>query len=465
VSALGGFFWSVVCFLAVIGPLIFIHEMGHYLVGCWCGVKAEVFSIGFGKELFGWTDKRGTRWKVSALPMGGYVKFAGDMNPASQPSPDWLALPANERRQTFQAKPVWQRFLIVFAGPATNFLFAFLVIAAVIAVFGMRLTPPVISGVTPGTPAAAAGLRAGDRIEAIAGHSVQGYEDVGQYVFMHPDANADLLVDRGGNPVTLNVHIRGEVQSDGLGGQARMGLLDVDVAPSVVATVLPGSAAAKAGLKAGDRITAIAGQPIGGFAELADYTRAHPGALVTIDIVRDGLPQSLPITIGRQPGATPGDKPIGMLGVGQPQGEQIRIPLLRIPERSASLVVDAVRSTFTVIGQMIGGTRSASELHGPVAVARAAGQQVSLGWFAVVLLMAGISINLGFINLLPIPMLDGGHLLFYIVEAIRRKPVEPQVQEWAFRSGLALILGLMLFVTFNDLGAAGLWQKLTGLIG
>jgi regulator of sigma E protease len=454
-----------VCFLLVIGPLIFIHEMGHYLVGRWCGVKAEAFSIGFGQELFGWTDKRGTRWKVAMLPLGGYVRFAGDMNPASQPSPEWLALPAEERRQTFQAKPVWQRFLIVFAGPATNFLFAFLVIAGVIAIFGMHMTPPVVAGVTPGSPAAVAGLRAGDRIERIAGRSVQGYEDVGEYVSMHPDADASLAVVRDGRPVSLTVHIRGEVQSDGMGGEARMGVLDIDVAPATVATVLPGSAAAAAGLKVGDRITAIAGQPIAGFEELAKYTRTHPGGAVVLDLVRGGQQRQLPVTIGEQKGAASGDRAIGVLGIGQASGEQVRIPLAEIPGRSAGLVVGAVRTTFTVIGQMIGGTRSTSELHGPVAVARAAGQQVSLGWFPVVLLMAGISINLGFINLLPIPMLDGGHLLFYIVEAVRRRPVEPQVQEWAFRSGLALLLGLMLFVTFNDLGSAGLWQKLAGLIG
>ena len=376
-SALGGFFWAVVCFLIVIGPLIFIHEMGHYLVGRWCGVKAEVFSIGFGRELFGWTDKRGTRWKVSALPMGGYVKFAGDMGPASTPSPEWLALPAEERRRTFQAKAVWQRFLIVLAGPATNFLFAFVVIAGVLIALGEPVTPPVISQVMPNSAAATAGLQAGDRIVRLDGESMRRFEDIGFYTALHPDADMRIDLLRAGRPLSLTARTKADTQSDEFGNKARVGRLGI--------------------------------RPVGG---------------------------------AMQP-----------------------VPLIEVPARSADLIVDSVKTTLTAIGQIIVGERSTKELSGPVGMAKVAGEQATLGWFAVVLLMVGISINLGFINLLPIPMLDGGHLIFYIVEAIRRKPVEPQVQEWAFRSGLALILGLMLFVTFNDLGLPGLWQKLTGLIG
>ena len=376
-SALGGFFWAIICFLLVIGPLIFIHEMGHYLVGRWFGVKAETFSIGFGKEVLGWTDRRGTRWKVAALPLGGYVRFAGDMNPASQPSPEWLALPAEERRQTFQAKPVWQRFLIVFAGPATNFLFAFLVIAGVLMTYGEPVTPPVISQVMPNSAAAVAGLKAGDRIVSLDGEKMRRFEDVGFYTALHPDMDMRIDLIRAGQPLTLTAHTRAETQSDQFGNKAR----------------------------------------------------------------------------------------IGRLGIRPTEGAMEAVPLIEVPGRSAKLVVESVRTTLTAVGQIIGGERSAKELSGPVGMAKVAGEQATLGWFAVVLLMVGISINLGFINLLPIPMLDGGHLLFYIVEAVRRKPVEPQVQEWAFRSGLALLLCLMLFVTFNDLGSAGLWQKLAGLIG
>jgi regulator of sigma E protease len=377
VTAIGGFVWAVACFLLVIGPLIFIHELGHYAVGRWFGVKADAFSIGFGRELFGWTDRRGTRWKVAILPLGGYVRFAGDMSPASEPSAQWLSLPAVERARTFQAKPVWQRFLIVFAGPAVNFLFAFGVIAAILITLGEPVTPPVVAGVQPNSAAAAAGLRVGDRIVAMNGETMRRFEDIAFYTQLHPNSALRIDLVRQNKPVTIAAHIRAVRQTDRFGNTTE----------------------------------------------------------------------------------------IGQIGIAQSGGAMRPVPLLDVPARSAGLVVESVGNTLTAIGQIIDGTRSARELSGPVGVARVAGEQATLGWFAIVLLMAGISINLGFINLLPIPMLDGGHLFFYLVEGVRRRPVEPQVQEWAFRSGLALLLGLMLFVTFNDLGTVGLWQRLASLVG
>ena len=375
--ALGGFFWAFACFLLVIGPLIFLHELGHYLVGRWCGVKAEVFSIGFGKELVGWNDRRGTRWKVSVLPLGGYVRFAGDMNPASQPSPEWLALPAEERRQTFQAKPVWQRFLIVLAGPVVNLLLAVFIFAVVLSIYGEPVTPPIVSAIAPNSAAAAAGLRPGDRIVAVDGEAMRRFQDLSFYVEMRPDADMQVDLVRDGKPLSLPMRSRSMDEADGLGSHHKIGILGV----------------------------------------------------------------------------------VSVAGAMQP------VPLRDLAGRSIWYSWTSFKATVTGVVQVVSGERSAKELSGPVGVARVAGQMAGIGWFAVLALMAGISINLGFINLLPIPMLDGGHLLFYIVEALRRRPVEPQVQEWAFRSGLALLLGLMLFVTFNDLGSTGLWQKLAGVIG
>ena len=376
-NGVGTLIWSAGCFLLVIGPLVFIHELGHYLVGRWCGVKADVFSIGFGKELFGWTDRQGTRWKIAALPLGGYVKFAGDMNPSSQPSAEWLALPPAERARTFQAKPVWQRFLIVLAGPAVNFLFAFAVIGGILIAYGEPVTPAVVSYVAPRSGAAEAGIRPGDRIVSIDGAPVRRFEDIASYTFIRPDTPMAIRIERGGRQIALAARTHSAEERDRFGNSARK----------------------------------------------------------------------------------------GVLGIAPAGGQMQPVPLARVPERAVGYVGEAVRATVVTLRQIIVGTRSVKEMSGPVGVARVAGQQATLGWFAIVLLMAGISINLGFVNLLPVPMLDGGHLVFYAIEAVRRKPVEPQVQEWAFRSGLALLLTLMLFVTFNDLGSAGLWSRLAGLIG
>nr|WP_253200976.1 RIP metalloprotease RseP [Sphingomonas quercus] len=368
---------TVLSFLLVIGPLIFIHEMGHYLAGRACGVKADVFSIGFGRELFGWTDRRGTRWKVGWMPIGGYVKFAGDMNPASTPTTEWLALPAAERARTFQAKSVWQRFLIVLAGPATNFLFAILVFCAVFATLGEPTTPPVIAGVQPGSPAAAAGLRAGDRI------------------------------------------------------------------------------------------TSVSGRAIGRFEQIQDIVQIRPGERMTLAVERDGRTMSLPIVTGSQllRDRFGNEMRIGRLGILAGRGEMRKLGPTEVVGASLRYTVNAVGMMIETTAQIIRGQRAASEMGGPLKIAQVSGQQASMGWFEFIWFMTMISINLGFINLLPVPLLDGGHLFFYAIEAVRRRPLEPRVQEWAFRSGLAMLLSLMLFVTFNDLGSFGLWRTLAGLIG
>ena len=372
-----GILWYVLGFVLVIGPLIFVHELGHYLVGRACGVKADVFSIGFGRELFGWTDKRGTRWKVSALPLGGYVKFAGDMNAAGQPSDEWLMLPAEERARTFQAKPVWKRFLIVAAGPLTNFLVAMLMFCGFLVAFGEPRTPPVIYTVQQGTPAEKAGIQPGDRITEIGGQTVRHWEDIPQYVFFHPNEPVTIRGERGGRPYVTVATPRAQIERDTFGNQSVKGFLGVGPGPVVVAPVA----------------------------------------------------------------------------------------LIDAPAASWRISVAIIRTTIVGIGQMIRGTRSVSDLGGPLKIAKVSGEQASLGPLSYLWLVAVISLNLGFINLLPIPMLDGGHLLFYAIEAVRRRPLQPQAQEWAFRTGLAALLALMIFVTLNDLASFGLWSKLGGLIG
>ena len=371
------FFFTVLAFLLVIGPLIFVHELGHYFVGRWFGVKAEAFSIGFGREIFGWTDKRGTRWKVGWLPLGGYVRFKGDMNPASTPSEEWLALPPAERAETFQAKKLWQRFLIVLAGPVTNFLVAILVYIALFASYGQPRTPPIIAQVEPGSAAQSAGLRPGDRIRSIDGETIERFEDIATYVSIRPGQAMEFEYERQGARLSMTVVPRALQLKDRFGNQAR----------------------------------------------------------------------------------------IGRLGIGPGGVEVVRLPPHQVVGAAFAQTGNTVKMMVVTLGQVITGTRSVKEMGGPLKIAQYSGQQASLGWLDFVLFMSLISINLGFINLLPIPLLDGGHLLFYAIEGVRRKPLKPEAQEWAFRTGLAVLLALMIFVTLNDLASFGLFSKLGGLIG
>lgn len=369
-----GILFTLFAFVLVIGPLIFFHELGHYFIGRIFGVHAETFSIGFGHELVGWTDRRGTRWKIGWLPLGGYVRFAGDMNPASQPSEDWLMLPPEERARTFQAKPMWQRFCIVAAGPITNFLLAILILAVFFCIHGQPRTPPVIASVQPGSAAQAAGLLPGDRVTTVDRRGISRFEDIATIIQIHPDETIPMEVYRGDRPIHLKVRPKRVVFKDRFGNEADMGLLGVGAGAQVV---------------------------------------------VPVSVV-----QALPVAV----------------------------------DQTGAILVTMVQT----LDQIVTGRRAVSELGGPVKIAKFAGEQLTDGWTSFVLFMAMISINLGFINLLPIPLLDGGHLFFYVLEGIRRRPLRPKTQEWAFRIGLAILLPFILFVTFNDFG---LWHRLAGLIG
>lgn len=352
-------------FLLMLGPLVTLHELGHYLVGRWFGVKANVFSVGFGKELAGFTDKRGTRWRLSALPMGGYVQFAGDMSPASQPSEEYLALPRAEREQCFQAKPLWQKALIVVAGPVANLLIAVAIFAAFAMVYGKPTTPPVIDGFAEGSPALVAGLAAGDRIVSIDGAAIAGFEDVPKHVIVYPGRTVEITYERAGIIDSVPVTIAAIDMVDRFGNESRIGQLGIFSST-------------------GNR----------------EFKQIGPVAAVSFGVTASW---------------------------------------------------DALKMMVTGIAQIITGERSVQELGGPITMAKFSGEQLSLGWPEFVTFVAFVSLNLAFINLLPIPVLDGGHLAFYAAEAIRRKPASPRSQEWAFRTGMALVLGLMIFVTLMDL--------------
>ncbi|WP_260582511.1 RIP metalloprotease RseP [Sphingopyxis sp. PET50] len=367
----------VVAFLLVLGPLVFVHEYGHYIVGRWCGVKADTFSIGFGRKILGWTDRRGTEWKIGWLPLGGYVQFAGDRDAVSQPDAEWQSLPSEERSHTFPAQPVWKRALIVAAGPVTNFLFAILILAGFAAFVGTPTTPAVVGAVIKGSAADAAGLRGGDRILSVDGRMMEVFTDIPMAVAHRPGETMDVRIERGGQQHTLRMTPRPIKEKDDFGNVTERAVIGIAPGKRVFETV----------------------------------------------------------------------------------------PLAEAPLVAFRQTAQIVRQTVEVLGQLLTGNRSIKDLSGPLKIAKVSGEAATLGPDSLIFLIALISINLGFINLLPLPMLDGGHLLFYGYEAIRRRPAPPAAQEWAFRFGFAAIVMLMLVVTFNDLASFGLWDGIARLIG
>ncbi|WP_238401899.1 RIP metalloprotease RseP [Altererythrobacter sp. C41] len=365
-------FWMyIVGFLLVLGPLITIHEFGHYLVGRLFGVQAEAFSVGFGKELAGWTDRRGTRWKLSALPLGGYVQFKGDMNPASIPDPEKIAaIPEDERAGSFHFKPLWQRALIVFAGPATNILVALAIFAAFFMVVGNPVPVETdrqltVAEFSEGSAAKEAGFEVGDRIVSIDGERMNDFRDIQDAVMLYPGRTFQIVVDRDGQRLPIRVTADSHQVTDGFGNTSKIGLLGIRPAQAEF-----------------------------------EFERQGPIAATAMAV----------------------DHSIGI----------------------AHMMVTGVK-------QIVSGDRSVRELGGPIKIAKYSGEQLSLGPLAFINFIALISLNLAFINLLPIPALDGGHLAFYAAEAVRRKPVGPRGQELAFRTGVAVVLALMVFVTINDL--------------
>lgn len=365
--------WLIlIAFLAAIGPLVFFHELGHYSVARLFNVKIEAFSIGFGREIFGWTNWLGTRWKIGWLPLGGYVRFAGDMNAASQPSHEHSDDP-----NLFQNKPVWQRFLIVLAGPVANFILAIAIFAAFFMAVGALQMNSRIGEIEPGSAAERMGIQTGDVIQSIAGRSTSQFEDVTMTVSLRPNESVEVVVKRGEQIIVMEGQLAEVVETDDFGQEIRKGRLGVRPAE-------------------------------------VEFSRLGP-----IDAVSEATGQVVGLT---------------------------------------KWMVDGV-------GQIVTGKRSIKELGGPVKIAQISGQALTLGLYSFVGLVALLSINLGFINLLPVPMLDGGHLAFYTIEAVRRRPLGERAQEWAFRGGLALLLGLFLFLTLNDLVNIGLLERLGRLIG
>ena len=352
-------FW----FLVVLTALVFVHELGHFLVARWCGVRVEVFSIGFGPELFGWTDRTGTRWRFSWLPLGGYVRMFGqDENAiegeAARPMTD------AERAVSFKHKNVRQRMAIAVAGPAANYIFAFLVFTALYVAAGQPIIPPVVGEVIADSPAARAGIKTGDTITQIDGTKIEAFNDI-QYA----------------------------VQSE-LGNE------------------------------------------------------------LTIALTRDGAPVSLKVKPGEVHDKDASGKEFTFVGLGMRNSEKVVTKDLSIGESFTTAGSDLFRLTFgTLKGlwQMVAGLRSSEEIGGALRIAKMSGDVAQAGLISLIAFSAALSVNLGLINLFPVPMLDGGHLVYYAVEGVRGRPLGERAQELGLKIGLALVLSLMLFATWNDL--------------
>lgn len=364
----GGLVGYVIPFVFVLSLVVFFHELGHFLIARWCGVRIMVFSIGFGPEIIGFNDRYGTRWKISAIPLGGFVKFFGDDNAASVPDTARIAsMDAHERAQSFAFQPVLKRAAIVVAGPLANFLLAIVIFAGVFMLYGKQ---------------------------------------------------------------TMSARVD---------------------------SVQPDSVAAAAGFKPGDLVVAIDGRPIDNFAEMQRVVGASAGETLAITVDRDGVQQVLK--------ATPALKEvkdnfgnvqrIGVLGISRSMApEDLKLHPVAPPQAiwmSVQETWSVIDRTLGYIGGVIAGREAANQLGGPIRIAQMSGQVASFGFVPLIQLAAVLSVSIGLLNLFPIPLLDGGHLLFYLIEGIRGRPLSEKAQEVGFRIGLAIVLMLMIFATFNDI--------------
>lgn len=362
--------WALMlpAFLLVISLIVFIHEMGHYLVGRWCGIRILAFSFGFGPEIAGFTDRHGTRWKISAIPLGGYVRFYGDADAASTPDFDALGtLSPDERARTFTGAKLWKRAATVAAGPIANFLLAVVILSAIFVAYGKFVADPVVAKVSENSAAAAAGIVAGDLLLRIDGNPIETFDDVQRYVSIRPGVPMTLTVRRAGAEVNIPLTPKLTEITDRFGNKIELGIIGIQTDRSV------------------------------GNLRVVNFSLG--GAV--IEAVRE--------------------------------------------------TGHIVTGTFRYVGNIFAGRMKADQLGGPIAVAQAAGQVATLGIVALLHLAAVLSVSIGLLNLMPVPVLDGGHLMFYAVEALRGKPVGETAQGIAFRVGMFLVLSLMVFVTWNDI--------------
>lgn len=445
-----GLFW----FLVLLTPLVFVHELGHFLVARWCGVRVDVFSIGFGPELFGWNAKSGTRWKVCAVPLGGYIKMFGEHMLEPDDAGKVRDLSEEEKKVSFDHKTLGQRAAVVFAGPAANYVFAVLVLALMYMTLGQAYTPPVVAAVAPDTAAAKAGILEGDTILSVDGNSVERYEDLLGIVAFRPGETVEIEISRGEEILNLTVTLDA-IEIDAIDGTRQtIGSLGSGLTPPVVAEVVKDSAAEAAGFRAGDRIVRVDDTPIGRFEELREIVLPSPNKPLEFVLLRDGAEIAMTVTPKSMTVKTDeGQQVIGILGVraDSPPTSIVRHGPTMAVWQGVKRAAEITTGTLKGLGQIVIGARDSKEMGGPIMIAGVASTFAKRGIADFFGVMALFSVTLGLINLFPIPVLDGGHLAFYALEAVRGRPLGERAQEYGFRIGLALVLSLMIFVMVNDL--------------
>lgn len=441
--------------LFVLGVVVFFHELGHFLVARWCGVTVTTFSIGFGRELGAFTDRHGTRWRVAAIPLGGYVKFLDDVNPASQPT---AAVPADLPPGSFHGKPVWQRALVVAAGPAANFIVAALIYTAVNATYGVSMISARVDEAVADMPAAKAGIKAGDVITDIDGWSIETFDDVVRIVTASSGRTLQITVDRDGKALTFPVTPNLRDQKSDLGVTLRLGDIGVNrILPARVGTVVPNSPADKAGIATGDLIKSIDGSPVNSFEDVISKVVPSAGKTLNITVERDRSPINVTVV----PNSVDAKKAdgtevkVGRIGVAPDRPEPVSVSLLEAGRLGVRETYSNIVQTITGIWDIITQRQSADQVGGPILMAEVTARVVEMGWEPLLRWTALISANIGLLNLLPIPLLDGGHLVFYAAEAIRRRPLSQRMQEIGFQIGVAVVLMMVVFVNLNDLMRLG----------
>lgn len=432
--------------------------MGHYLVARWNGVAIQTFSLGFGPEIVGFNDRHGTRWKISAIPLGGYVRFVGDMNAASMPDPEAVAaLPPEEQKRLFVNKSVWQRIAVVAAGPAANILLTFVILYALVLGYGRYTLPPVVGDLRWGSVAMEAGLLPGDRILSVDGFNVASFDDFDRLVSTAPDRAVTISFERQGARHSISLVPKSIADTDRFGNAYRLGDIGLAPPPLTVGSVTWGGLAMRSGLlRKDDVLLAVDSVAVYGAEDFAAAIGKSAGKPVTIRISRDGREQS--VTLVPQLAQVKDDsgevRQIGRIGV--QLAYQTAMPTLYRPNPTEAVAMTAEEMRFIVVrtGAFIGdffvGRGDVAQLGGPVKVARVSGEVATLGIVALINLAALLSLNIGIFNLLPVPVLDGGHLLYYFIEAIRGRPLSQRAQEIGFRVGFAIVGSLMIFTLLND---------------